>query len=581
MSSTDLTDRLPPARLRRLLPLLAAIPIAVAIMFWLGLGPFRAGGRAAIQAELTRFDSKNSMISSVRSSSGNHCRFGDRRLLVLTEPGNPLLSAVAVVLTESLQKLPGIESIEGAPLGAHRDRSQRGPDAVLTVRLEKLAESGLARRDLDARVVVTVGMSAAADNHSTIDQLTPPMLEFFWRGQLDHHSTTIGVQAVSVRYRQPAADIANEFVKALGKQFAEWRAKYGELPELPSAFYPTFREPPPLPLGGYQPRLLFADAGFMKHCEALWECHTDKPLAETFADLRERFDAAIWNGEPASTLDQPRLYLKNDRGQLSMFPIDAGNLKPAAPPKVFYVRYVERMSVEERSRAIDELLTDGASIDTLLLFDHALHDEQRQRLLSRFDERPPTNSAAWLSLGNMLHAAKQDDRALEALSKSAAMLLAAQGDQAELQGRINAAAKELGHEKLADEPPEMDTLKQLGFVEVTKGTELPEIEFGADGMAAYVARTAEGKLHAIVLRPVKDRAVPSDYRLSRVESFPNGRSWTAGEPINEQFAPTYPFRIPGLGQLEVQVTKIKGEDRFRARVRLRDETPMPGETSGR
>ena len=410
MASSD--PLVSPGWRRRWLPLLVAVPIAAAIMFWFGLGPFRrAGDNSKVAAELTRFDSKNSLSSASNISSSVHARFACRRLLLLSEFDEPLIERVGIELAAALRKLPGVKQVEGAQLGGSTAPAPLGPDIVLTVRLEQLAESGVLSKELDAQVVVTAGAAPAADNLSVVNHLTPPIVEFFWRGQLDHHSTTVGLQSADGRYRRVAQDIAGEFAKSLLKQFGEWRDKYGKLPELPGEFYPAFRPPPQLPLEGYRPRLLFADAGFMKPCDATWECRSDKPLAEAFAELESRFDKSRWKGAATNDDNQPRLRLKDDRGSLAMFPINASEIRTIPLPAVFYVRYVERMNEHERSAAMDELFAGRPQLDTLLMFDHAMDDPQRQRLLALLEEHPPTTAAGWLSFSEMLKLTKQDARA--------------------------------------------------------------------------------------------------------------------------------------------------------------------------
>ena len=359
--------------------------------------------------------------------------------------------------------------------------------------------------------------------------------------------------------------------------------KFGRLPELPDDFYPAYHAPPELPLEGLSPRVLFSGRALMQPNETVWQCKTDRPLAEVVAELRPRLEAADWKCSPAEKEDHQQLRTSLASGRLSVFPEDAGisisssaPINAAAPTQssTFYVRYTEPISETERDRAVSALVASAAPLETILLFQNQLNSADSAAVLARFAAEPVRDAPLWLASARLHHVIKQDDAARADLLKAVA-LAPCESDPQQITGQIKGMAKSLGDEKLAERQPELALYKELGFVEVGPAGDVPEVEIPLDGAANYVARLADGKLTVMSLRLKRDYEKSGGrYALVVVQTIAHGRmsSLTTMEPGNR--GPfTQSFQLDGIGRIEFTISRDFSKRRIRIRGTVRQGTP--------
>ena len=559
----------------------------------------RRGGRS-FQAQAGKIESTNTMASAGGESTGDRARLACRRILVQNKSDHLLAKRVAGDFLDELKKLSYVDRIDYLPAGEKLQPGELSPDVFITLSLASLNESGLIDHVVDANVIVTMGNVPETDNHSVIDPLTPPLVEFRWKCGLEHHSTTCEVASSAAKYKLVAAEIAKQIGGAVVKQLGDWRDEYGLLPELPGEFYPEYHAPPELPLEGVESQIVFTGRGLLKHNETLWKCRTDKPLSEALVLVRGRLEVTGWKSSNDS--DETYLRMIGPHGRLTAFGENAdglgiwleksaagssgqasGDKAAAKTMTTFFVRYEERATAAERDLAVDTLFDADARLETVLLFENQWTITQRERVLDRFAKHPPTTAATWLALANIHHRGKRDNEARDALRRAVA-LLRVEHDASSLKSKLNQLAKELGDEKLAEkldaEPPDFELLNELGFLEISADSNLAPIEFDLDGAANYLVRNPGGEWRLLSFSAKPTAQGPNElYQLALAQAMPHSRSVSSGQTLNERHPVQQEVFIEGLGRLHFDVIKQPGQPRFTITAAVQhvraDGSPLP------
>lgn len=534
-------------------------------------------------AQTGRMEANNSLIASTSEAHNDPSRLACNRILILGQSSHVLAKRVANCLVQEFKALRFAEEVDYLPPGYPTETGDVAPDVFVTLRMVDLEESGLANHQVKAKFRLTVGTSLVRDNTFTINHLTPPRLEYAWHCVLDHQSTMLAVASSAAKYKLVSEDIGKQLAGALVKQLNQWVDKFGRLPELPDDFYPAYHAPPELPLAGLSPRVLFSGRALMQPNETVWQCKTDRPLAEVVAELRPRLEAADWKCNPAGNEDPQQLQASLANGRLSVFLEDAGisisnpaSTKAVAPPQstTFYVRYTESISDSERDRAVSALVASAAPLETILLFQNLPSSADSAAVIERLAAEPVRDAPLWLASARLHHVMKQDDAARADLLKAVA-LAPCESDPQQITGQIKGMAKSLGDEQLAERQPELALYKELGFVEIGAAGDVPEVELPLAGAANYIAQLADGRRSVMSLRLKRDYEKSAGrYALAVVQTLPNVRmsSLSTIEPGNRSPL-THSIQLEGLGRVEFTITRDFGQRRIRIQGTLRPDPP--------
>jgi hypothetical protein len=533
-------------------------------------GEFPAQGAAGFQAHAGQIRSQNNLLSSSASGSGDRARVACRSLVLACGSDHLLAQRAAAGVFQQLQKLPDLETITYLPPGERLAVGSRLPDLYLTLELNSLAESGLIDHVVDAQLVLRGGISAIDDNHTTINDLTPPVVEFTWQARLDHHSTTREVASSAARYKLVADDIASQLATAFVKFLADLKKQKGVLPELPPVFYPAFEPLPSLPLEGFEPSVVVSGHGLLRRNETVWKCRAARPLAEVLVDMHKRLTEAGYRGEPPGK-DSRSIRLADGTSEVAVIGPGAQGQSdfggPVAQGTTFHVKYQRARTADDRQRGVAQLFTDDAPLDLLLLFEDAWTTQQCATMLARLTSRPPATADLGLTVASLERRVGHDDAARNALRRAVA-LLCIEREPESLRPSIKALAKQLGDETIADQPADVALLRELGFVEVTAHGATPDVEFGPEGAANYFA-AGESTPWIVSLQAVREGSNPGGpYALSFVRSESGMRSWTSGQAISETVPATSAVQHRELGEVRFSVIRL-GEARFRASVEVR------------
>lgn len=534
------------------------------------------GGRTApavnfkARAEAT---SSNTSLSSSRSTyRSGAARFACRRVAVFNQSEHPLVALAALRLVESLKRLPYVHTIDYWPPGERPPDGQRMPDICIRLDLESLDGSErVISRSLDARLTATAGSSWTQSRHGHIDRLTPPVLNFNWRGRLQCRSKSSGIASASARYDGPAADIGGKLGKSLAGTFDDYYEKDGPLPELPRDFYPAWREPAELPfLDRYGARRVCSWHGLMTRNETFWRIQVPGDAADALSDIRDRMKSDGWTVDNFRESDEPYLRLSRDAAAIEVFrerdtspsrrPQESAG--PGDAPTVFYVRYLDRMGAAELRKAIDTTLTEDAPTDLLLTFRSIWNAEQRQRAVELLERRRPASPEAWLAISEF-HGDDRPSEARRALLNAHVLTRTVTG-KATVRSRIRRRAKELGMHPLSGQPVSPERFRELGFRRVEPGQAPVEVEVGPDEPASFFAG-GDGEPVTASVRvarwPRPDGQVSYVARMVTVRG--GSRSWTEQPLGSDEAGFEHRMAVGGGGGFVVRVRRVPGRDRFR------------------
>ena len=528
-------------------------------------GTERPGFRFEVQA--AKIDAQNNFSAFHSSTRSEQPRFACRRLAIFNLSDHLLIERTGGLLLDHLKQLGYVEQIDYYPAGHSTEVGQLAPDIIITLDMDRIAESGLIGQTLEADIVVSAGSDFAKGNTSYSDGLGPPVVEFRWRGNLQHRSTTSGVSSSAAKFKLAAENIASHVGDSLNKLFDEYYEKDGPLPKMPEIFYPAYREPPPMPwLETHGARQVTSYHGLTTHNDTVWRFTTDRDPAEVFFDIHEQLDGAGWKSNSDIAERESVKYQRMSRGAavVEIF-VDDPHTSASIPtvaeddlqsPTLFYVHYRDRMTRDELAEAIDRAFDTGAPVDTLILFQNNWTKPQRRRAIQMFEDNQPKKADSWLVVARAYHDLEENDKALVALAKAKAMLrTVAQWN--ELNKKIEKLAEELGDEELIDQPLDVELLGELGFIEITPGVDVLPIELALDEPAHFFAHDADGRLKTVSVRVIRVASKDGDtpYGMAHVDSMKSMRSWGSG-------GMGHYTQVDGICRLNFSISQIEGKDRF-------------------
>jgi len=365
-------------------------------------GPTFSAVAGALQAS-------NQTTSVSSTSSSDPGWFLSGRLTILNDSDHPLLQRVGAALVTELRKpefsKTGVERVEYLPVGERLPRGGLAPNPFVTLELESAEHSGLLGRELQAVVLMTVGTSWRASNHSVSGTGTPPFLVFRSETRVQHRSTLTGVESPSARYTLQGKNIAEALAGRLTKELADLREKHPAPPALPAEMLAEFREPPALNfLADLQAEEVVSLHRTMVHNETFWRLPEPADLAAALGQVRQELEQAGWrvgdvNMEPQSahlrgsqagrTIELFREGIGSSLGAST----EDGKLSP------LIVRHEELMSPADNQAWFETLLTaDRPDVDLLVQMRHYGSPEQVARVIELLQTHPPQSVDGWLAL---------------------------------------------------------------------------------------------------------------------------------------------------------------------------------------
>ncbi len=546
-------------------------------------GPFTGDDSSGLTAHAGSIQAENNMTTATANAQGDHAHLACRTMVLICQSDHPLAQRVAKDLLARLKKIDSLQRVDYLSPGERPQAGVRMPDVFVTLKLASLTESGLIDHTVDAQWQLGVGNSPIGDSHTSQTHLTPPTIEFHSSGLLKHHSVTRELGTPSTSYKLVAENVAEQLAGTVTKLLGDFREKFGLLPELPAECYPAFEASPELPLSDFDPQLVFSGNGLLRRNETVWQCRTDRPMADVLEELQKRLAAAGFEGAIPSDEKSVALRMSNQTATLQVlgpggdgvqFPALGLETEPSRTT-VFHVKYKQKYVPDDRRQAIETLFAAHAPLDTLLLFEHSWNKAERRQIVERFQENPPGKADTYLTLAELYHYQKQDDQARDALRRAHALLVIEPRSASATAGMEQLAKKLDISLPRAEEPPSVETLRELGFLEIKPGAAVADVDLGPDQPANYFAVDDKGQFHFVSLQVLPPSAqTAGDPGLSVVQASRGSRSWTSGQALCASGSLPLTVSLPGIGQVKMTITKDPGQATFRVHA----EVPAPPPT---
>jgi hypothetical protein len=543
------------------------------------VGHSGADGKPIFHAEAARIEAENRTESTSAVTSSDNTRFACRRIVIVNENHDGLLRMVADDLAGRLADLPHVEQVAVYGGGRFPPDGQLAPDVYVRLRLQETSTTNLPyARQLKATLVTAAGLVPWASRAGYIDHRNPPLLRFDWQETLHHKSSTTGYE--SQKHSMAAKNIAEHIGGELEKSFSQWRDKFGPMPELPAAFYGTFRPAElPGPLRELGPQKLFSYFGLLKHNESFWRLEVRGGAAQALKQIRSKLAAEGWRDLMSSLSDEegPSVLMQKGDVRIKIFrpfrrePTGVWIFKRADEEKprpiTLYAHYQQRLSDKELAAALEKLFSQPAQLETLAIFEHMFDQTQRQRFINLLEQHGSSQPSALMRLAEHYEARKQTEKARRALERVKALLWSAENRDA-FQGRIRSLAEKLGDEKLADRPPDPALFEEVGFIKVSQNSPPTAREVGLDEPVGVYQTGPGGEPAVLTLR-----VVPSDgsgagrpYKLKHMCTKPNIRSWGSDQgdtaPDGRWRATHVEHDMDGLS-IHCKAVALEAKDRFR------------------
>lgn len=550
--------------LPRLLPLFAAV-----LLFSVPAG--RAAGSLLFGA--TSLEARNNLSSSSSVSSGDPARFTCRRVLLINRDPHPLMHRVGGILGQWLETSPLIERVEhlNAPAQTRGNHpalpvGARAPDLFLRLEVDELHETGWFSRSTKAVLTASLGNAPWQSSHSIIDETTPPLIGFDWSAVLDHQSTLKGFE--KVKYRGVADSIAGEFAKSITNQLAKLHTEHGALPELPAHLYGPYHPAPQLSfLDDVQARLELSYYGLLTHNETFWRFQASDPVPQ-LDKIVQQLRAEGWHLHSAQVTNTGALFVRATQAEarLEIFKPREARLHPgpnALQPETVEVvlHYREAFSRAQRRAALDRLLSERAPVDTLLLFERSFSTSQRKRFHALLAEKPASSPAAYLSLARMHLEQKDTNQAIEVLTRAKALAVTLQNPSA-LEAQIGNVARQISPKADLPLPVTAETLRELGFLEITAAAASLVVEKAVDEPLLLFCLPDDGQPRTLCLRlrpvPGQGEGQKAAYEWTSLNTHPHGRSSTSSRFEMGKAGWTHDFSLDGY-QVELRM-KPAAED---------------------
>lgn len=496
--------------------------------------------RRGVRAHLTVYNSRNGANSTtVRMTSGDP-RFSCSHIAIFNQSKKRLLDRVALALMEQLESAPDVEKISYWPLGTTMPVGERVPDVFISLDVQGLKVFRLPLyRSIQGTFLVTAGSQLYNSMHHATESNSPPEIVFSWRGEINHQSRLRGYESRAAKNEQAAGDIAKQISESLVNLFEKYRDEDGPMPDLPAAMSGPYRQPPRLrflPEDNAQP--VVAHYGLTRHCLATWVYEDDRDTTTVLLGVQQQMENAGWNTERIDTRDRFSSHLRMTSGtaQIMAFRIRRPTLfsfmatSRDKPPKrmPIAVHYEERFSEEDRDRAFGELLNGKYSTDALLMFDQfLLRDEYRERFLSALEENPARTPQGYLALAKAYDSLKMNEKARGALMCARA-LLRAMNDYSEVQKEIEKLAKKIGDEGLLKEPITDGLFREMGFTELSGGSQTVEREVGLNETVLLFYKTDDGiRTFSVSIEESTDKKGRVHYSMRLMNSTEQSRGSSA------------------------------------------------------
>ena len=480
-------------------------------------------------AQLGTISARNSIQTLSSTSAGSGERVSTQEILLISQSPHPLLDRAMREFQKSLAQLPYVSKVTYYPYGTRPKPGGHLPDVFITINMPEVNEKTFLRgRYFKAIIKWTAGSSIFAGTSHSVNNYTPPVVQFDIESQLEHESKMFGIESSRAKYKLAADGICREMIKSISKQFENLLDKYGRMPKPPEILNGTYHEPPELSfLTGDKIEQLISGNGLLKNNNTLWRFAEKRETDKALAAYRDELNTLGWGQE-----DLGKEYLRMQKGNEHIYIFrhrqrdsKAGTFfwseseKTASEISVI-VDYESYLTSDQMQKAMDALLDCNVEIKTILIFEKYFSTPQQlERLRSIIEQSPVRTLDGCLMLARYWADRGEMEKGRESLLHARAMQRTEKGHNVRAE-EIKNLAKKLGDESLAEVPVTEEIFRQMGFINTEQLTEPMEIERSINEPVLFYQRLDDGELKTFALWVIRSQepsySVP--YQLLTVES---------------------------------------------------------------
>ncbi len=529
----------------------------------------QSGG--ALKAHAGVLEAKNNTSSTSSSSHSNPAYLTDRSIAVFNFSDHLLMNRIGAAVLEQLKKDGRFQRVEYYPAGHYPETGSLATDLFVTLDLDSLEESGVIGKKLNAKVIATLGISPARSNNSVTNHLSPPVVRFFARSEIDHQSELKGVESSAAQYEQQGANIAAEVAKNISNHLKTLREKHESLPDLSAGLYPAYAPTPEFDflngdgLNDDNVQQLTSLHGFCFQNETFWRVsNVDDAkayLEKVYAELNEKG----WKGEVGRVEETGVAHQRmNKDGQfLEVFSESRRFRQPTDPnpptTTSLFVRYRNPMTTEARNAVYEEWLAeDNPNIDRLVALQRFGNSKQRARMIAMIKANPPNSATAWMVLAHHYQRKKDQPALLDAL-KNAHLLTHTMIDSSSLKSQIDTIAKKEKIDVKQIEKVDPQQFAKIGMPVVRAGSQPQSQTIDVGQTASFYVDDGKGERSVItvIFHGKLNAKTTTQFDVTVLNSFSrSGRGWSRSsfDPGHER------SNIWDIGKLQIVLKMSRTDD---------------------
>lgn len=536
----------------------------------------KSGG--TLKAHAGVLEAKNNTSSTSSSSHSNPAYLADRSIAVFNFSDHLLMNRIGAAVLEQLKKDGSFLRVEYYPAGHYPETGSLATDLFVTLDLDSLEESGVIGKKLNAKVIATLGISPARSNNSVTNHLSPPVVRFFARSEINHQSTLVGVESSAAQYEQQGANIAAEVTKNISNHLKTLREKHESLPDLSAGLYPAYAPTPEFDflngdgLNDDDIQQLTSLHGFCFQNETFWRVsNVDDAkayLEKIYAELNDKG----WKGDAGRVEQHGYAHQRmNKDGQfLEVFSESRRFRQPTDPnpPEIvnLYVRYRNPMTTEARNAVYEQWLAEETpNIDLLVALQRFGNSKQRGRMIAMIKANPPASANAWLTLAYHYQRKKDQPALLDAL-RNAHLLTHTMIDSSSLKSQIDSVAKKEKIDIKEIEKVDPKQFAKIGMPVVRAGSQPQSHTIDVGQTASFYVEDNDGewKVVSVIFHSRQKHIDGPLFDATVLESYGNGNRSTSR---NKSFASGFPSGGIHVGNLRFS-SEISATDGGRLKVTI-------------
>lgn len=479
-----------------------------------------------------KLEANNNISTTTSSCNSSFARFAGRTVLLKTSGNDELLARVGEKLAKSLAENLYIEKVEYFPDSTYKPVTKRVTDVMIEISMPSKTELNTpVGRKLDAVFAMETASEPHRGSYSSVDNYSPPVLEFTIKSTLNHKSTLKGYESRQARYKQQADDIAKQLEDAITKQFKDWIDKYGLMPELDDVFYGKHIPPPDFEyFKGKKNEIVFSGSGLMVNNHCIWFCEDPRPTIEVLREIQQQLKDAGWkitDYMPETKYSNP--YIRHSKGpeEIYVFRMKQVNLetgrevndKPGdndtIPNMPIVFHYKNRFDNDQVDTIRKHLLSSDADVETLIMFSGLFNGKKNSNALAaELEKKKGLNFNANLYLAQHYQHRNETEKAKNALLFARALAYTVR-DHSPRQSDIKQLAKKLGDEKLAEQPIGVEIFQQIGLIDANSLDQPYEIEKKLGEAVSFYYEKKDNTIKTVTFRVTNDES--GNYSVEHIE----------------------------------------------------------------